>query len=203
MIPDYDKYVPSESVPSEDTPSSLPSDQVDSGSETTTPSIGTEGSAASGTPQSGDKSPAAKELVTKGKEYSVPALPALAPTEDGNEFEGWVNKATGEPVKKGDRLTGNIEIEPVWKDCGEGKHADADGDNHCDECGYIMVKEVRPEDTTAATDETAAESGREGEEMPKDDSVGMPGWMIVLISCFGGVIALCGVVLAVVLKKKK
>ena len=48
-----------------------------------------------------------------------------------------------------------------------------------------------------------ANTGNEDEKMPKDHNGSAPGWMIVVISCFGGVIALCGVVLAVVLRKKK
>ena len=203
VIPDYDKYVPAGSTPSEDTPSSGPADEIDPGNQDLTPNGGTEEPPASGTQQSGSKSPVTKELLTKGKDNSVPALPTLPPTEDGNQFDGWVNKATGEPVKKGDKLTENIEIEPVWKDCGEGKHADADKDNHCDECGYILVKEVKPGGTTSVPDDTPADIGNEGEKPPKDHNGGVQSWMILLIACFGGVIALCGVVLAVVLRKKK
>ena len=107
--------------------------------------------------------------------------------------------ATGEPVQKGDKITENIEIEPVWKDCGTDSHGDADKDNHCDECGYIMVKEDKTEDTAALTD---ADTGHEDEKPPKDNS-GAPSWMILVISCFGGIIAICGVVLAVVLRPSK
>ncbi len=138
---------------------------------------------------------ATKELLTKGADNSVPALPTPPPTEDGNIFVGWVNKATGEAVKKGDKLTGNIEIEPVWKDCGEGNHADADGDNHCDECGYIMVK-----DKTPPIDDTPTDIGVE--EVPQTKS-GVPTWATIIIACFGVVIVACGGVLAVLLKKKK
>mgnify|MGYP002514883414 CR=1 FL=1 len=96
-----------------------------------------------------------------------------------------------------ERITENIEIEPVWKDCGEDKHADTDKDNHCDECGYIMVKEVKPEETTASSGKTTTDTGHEDEKTPKDHS-DAPGWMILMISCFGGIIAVCGIVLAVV-----
>jgi len=202
-IPDYEKYVSTESVPSGETSSTDTSGETESSGSTTTPSGNGEATPpASEIQPSGGKSPITKELITKGADNTVPALPTLPPLEDGNQFGGWVDKATGEPVKKGDKLTENIEIEPVWKDCGEDKHADADKDNHCDECGYIMVKEVKPEETTASADETTADTGHEDEKPPKDNS-DAPSWMIIVISCFSGVIAVCGVVLAVVLKKKK
>jgi len=149
----------------------------------------------------GASSPAVRELLTKGSDNSVPALPTLPPNEDGNIFEGWVDKSTGEPVKKGDKLTGNVELEPVWKDCGENRHADTDGDNHCDACGYIILKEVKPEETTASGDDTSFDTGYEDERIPKDNN-GIPDWMIIVISCFVGVFAVCGAVLVVFLKKK-
>lgn len=204
VIPDYEKYISTGSVSSSETPSSDISGKTESSGSTTTPS----GSEAA-TPPSSEIQPsgknyyATKELVTKGTDNTVPALPVLPPTEAGNQFDGWVNKATGEPVKKGDTLTENIEIEPVWKDCGEDKHTDIDEDNRCDKCGYIMVNKVKPEDTAASTDETTEDSGREDEKAPKYNSGGIPSWFIIVISCFGGVIAICGVVLAVVLRKKK
>lgn len=172
-IPDYEKYVSTESAPSGETSSPDTSD---------------------------GKSPITKELITKGTDNTVPALPTLPPTEDGNQFDGWVDKATGKPVEKGDKLTENIEIVPVWKDCGEEKHADADKDNRCDECGYIMVKEVTTEETSAG--ETTADTGHEEEKTPNDNS-DAPNRMIIVVSCFGGIIAICGIVVAVVLKKKK
>lgn len=144
--------------------------------------------------------PATKELLTKGGDNSVPALPNLAPTEDGNIFVGWVNKATGEVVKQGDKLTENIEIEPVWKDCGEGNHTDANEDNRCDDCGYILAKPSEPDDTTAPDSE--ANNEQNGENTPQANG-GTPSLAIILISCFGGVIAVCAAILAVVLKKKK
>ena len=142
------------------------------------------------------------EILSKGSGNTVPTLPTLSSKEEGNIFGGWVNKATGEPVKKGDKLTENIEIVPVWKDCDEGNHIDADGDGHCDVCGYITVKAEVPEDTTAPADETTADTTAENEKTPqeKDD---FPWWMVIVISCFGGVIVICGIVLAVLLKKKK
>ena len=193
VIPDYDKYVLSETIPSDDDSSTDITDENGSGSQTTAPSDGTEDLPASEAQQSGGKIPAKKELVTKGKENSVPSLPTLPPTEEGNQFDGWVNKETGEPVKKGDKLTENIEIEPVWKDCGEDNHTDTDEDNHCDECGYIMVKEVGP----------GANIGDEGGKTSNDSSGGAQSWMILALSCFGGVIAVSGVVLVVALMKKK
>lgn len=150
----------------------------------------------------GASSPVVRELLTKGSDNTVPALPTLPPNEDGNIFEGWVDKSTGEPVKKGDKLTENVELEPVWKDCGEDKHTDTDEDNHCDACGYIIMKEVKPEETTASADDTSFDTGHENEKTPKDNA-GAPSWMIIVISCFGSVISICGVVLAVFLKKKK
>lgn len=204
VIPDYEKYISTGSVSSSETPSSDISGKTESSGSTTTPS-GSEAATppSSGIQPSGKNHHATKELVTKGTDNTVPALPVLPPTEAGNQFDGWVNKATGEPVKKGDTLTENIEIEPVWKDCGEDKHTDIDEDNHCDKCGYIMVNEVKPEDTAASTDETTEDSGHEDEKAPKYNSGGIPSWFIIVISCFGGVIAVCGVVLAVALRKKK
>ena len=75
-------------------------------------------------------------------------------------------------------------------------------DNHCDECGYIMVKEVTSEETTASSEGTAADTGHEDEKTSKNNSE-PSNWMIILISCFGGIIAICGVVLAVVLRPSK
>ena len=65
-----------------------------------------------------------------------------------------------------------------------------------------MVKEVKPEETTASIEGTTADTGHEDEKTPKDHS-DAPGWMILVISCFGGIIAICGVVLAVVLRPSK
>ena len=194
IIPDY---------PITDETPSIEVGDTNNDSETESPTVSPQPDSGSEAPES--KNPSAvttKELLSKGADNTVPALPTLPPTEDGNIFDGWVDKATGEPVKKGDKLTGNIEIEPVFKDCGEVNHADTDEDNHCDACGYIMVKEVKPEDTSAPADDTASDTGHEDEKTPKDTD-GTPSWMIIVISCFGGVIAICVVVLAVFLKKKK
>ena len=76
------------------------------------------------------------QLLTTGVEKRVPALPALEAKPEGNFFEGWVDKETGKPVKEGDRLSGDIVLVPVWKDCGEGKHVDKNDDDICDNCGY-------------------------------------------------------------------
>ena len=192
IIPDYEKYISTDT--SGETESSGSTATLIGNGEVTPPT--------SVIQQSGGKSPVTKELITTGTDNTVPSLPALSPTEDGNQFDGWVNKATGEPVKKGDKLSENIEIEPVWKDCGEDRHADADKDNHCDECGHIMVKEDIPEETEEVGNETTSDTGHEDEKTPKDNR-NAPNWMIIVISCFGGIIAICGIVLAVVLKKKK
>jgi len=91
-----------------------------------------------------------KELLTKGTDNTVPALPKLSAKDEGYLFEGWVNKETNEPVKKGDKLTGNIEIIPVWKGCGDGKHIDAKNDYICDECGFKMPIPEEPAKESAA-----------------------------------------------------
>ncbi len=178
IIPDYDKYAPSGS--SDDS-------AADPSGGESTPTV---------------SSPAIKELLTKGEENSVPVLPTLSTTENGNIFEGWVNKATGEPVKKGDKLTENIEIEPIWKDCGEGKHTDTNEDNNCDDCGYILMKPTQPEYTTEPADETTADNEQNGEKAPQAKA-GVSIWGIILIACFIAVIAICAVVLIIVLRKKK
>ena len=63
-----------------------------------------------------------------------------------------IDKETKAPVKKGDKLTGNIEITPVWKDCGENKHIDDKKDYICDECGYKLPTPEEPvKEPTAET----------------------------------------------------
>ena len=173
IIPDYDKIV---------APDSPPGSSGEGGSDDQPETI-----------------PPTKELLTKGKENRVPALPELPPKESGNFFAGWVNKATGEEVKKGDLLTGNIEIVPVWKDCGEGNHTDADEDYRCDECGHILEKPSNPDDTTDPDRKPTTDNG---DKKPQDDG-GIPTWAIILISCFGVALAAGGAVLLFVLKKKK
>ncbi len=194
VIPDYDKYVPSK--PSSDSGTSWSGSSGETGSDITAANPSGSDSTLSGS------SSATKELLTKGEDNSVPVLPTLPPTDNGNQFDRWVNKATGETVKKGDKLTENIEIEPVWKDCGEGNHTDANEDNRCDDCGYILVKPSQPDDTTAPTDETTANNEQNGENPPQTKD-GTPSWVIILISCFVGVIAVCTTVLGIILKKKK
>lgn len=131
-----------------------------------------------------------KEILTKGDDNIVPALPTLPPTEDGNEFKGWVSKTTGEPVKKGDKLTGNIEIEPVWKDCGEDHHKDENADNHCDDCGYILVRKTVQAVNPPETDSSESDSG-------------IPVYVIAVLSIFGGIVAVCVIVIITTLTKKK
>ena len=194
IIPGYDKLVTSKPS-SGDTESSSGT----SGEEGTDDPVANPGDRDS---KPAVSTPATRELLTKGTDNSVPALPNLAPTEDGNIFVGWVNKATGEVVKKGDKLTENIEIEPVWMDCGEDNHTDADKDNRCDACGYILAKPSEPDDTTSSGDDTSAGGEQDGQNTPQANG-GAPSWAIILISCFGGIIAVCGAVLALVLKKKK
>ena len=202
IIPEYDKYVPSESSPDDTAPSTDPSGEVGSNNSTENPN------GSDSTPTI--SIPVTKEFLTKGEETSVPTLPTLPPTEDGNLFEGWVNKATGETVKKGDKLTENIEIEPVWRDCGKDNHTDANDDNNCDDCGYIMVKPSVPDDTDGT--DTAAPQGSDSKdaaddlppiEPEKEKTDGFPTWAIILISVFAVIIAACGCILGITLKKKK
>lgn len=143
-----------------------------------------------------------QELVTKGEENKVPALPTLPPKEDGNIFEGWRDKATGEAVKKGDILTENIEIEPVWKDCGEGKHADTDKDDSCDECGYIMVKPALPEEPTESK-ENIPEAPTT--DVPPTDEVDgeKPKGAIGIIAAVAALLAGGGGTWYVIMRKKK
>jgi len=154
---------------------------------------------------------AKKELLTKGSEQTVPTLPTPPPTQDGNIFDSWVNKETGEQVKKGDKLTGNVELVPVWKDCGENNHNDGDNDNHCDKCGYIMVKSevitppVSVADTTQNTEEPSAPGEQPGEqpaEQPSEKS-GIPTWLIVVIAVASAAVLSCVTVLIVVFSKNK
>lgn len=77
-----------------------------------------------------------KQLLTTGLDKLVPELPVLDPKAEGNIFEGWADKETGNPVKAGDKLSGDIVLVPVWKDCGTGKHIDKNDDDVCDVCGY-------------------------------------------------------------------
>jgi len=168
IIPDYDKYV---------TPDTNPDDPTS-------------------TPGGSEATPSIKELVTKGKESRIPALPILPPKAEGNFFAGWANKATGEMVKKGDLLTGNIEIVPVWMDCGEDNHTDADENNICDDCGYILKQPSNSDEKPTTDDEQNS-----NDMTQKND--GIPTWVIILISCLGVVLVAGGVVLVIVLKKKK
>lgn len=142
-----------------------------------------------------------KEVLTKGKDNTVPALPTLPPNENGNIFDGWVDKETGETVKKGDKITGSIELIPVWKDCGDGKHTDSDGDNNCDECGYILVKETKPDDEKKPpeTDAPAKNDPQDGDgKAPKSPAGG-------IIAGIGsaGLVAIVSVAAVLSRKKKK
>jgi len=146
------------------------------------------------------------EVLTKGEDNTVPALPTLPPTEDGNIFEGWVDKATGETVQKGDKISRNIELEPKWRDCGEGNHVDSDGDNACDECGFIMKKETEPAETDdpAVTDpsETTPTETTDTVDEPGDTANKMPTFVIVALSLFGAAVIVCGAVLVSISRKK-
>lgn len=222
-IPGYDLYVPSDTSSGDAASSSGSSGEVGSDN----PAAGSGGMVT--LPEV--SLPVTKEFLSKGEEKLVPALPTLPPTEDGNIFVGWVNIETGEAVNKGDKLSGNIEIEPVWKDCGEENHTDTNEDEQCDDCGYILKKSAQPEDTPVTGDEPAADNGQEGdasagneqgdkatagEEQDGESTAdkdqngktpqekeGFPTWLAILISCVGAVVAICGAVLVVVLKKKK
>ena len=76
-----------------------------------------------------------EQLLTVGKEHRVPELPTQPPKAQGNRFDGWVEKGTDIPVRAGDILTGDIVLVPVWLDCGDGNHTDANQDEICDDCG--------------------------------------------------------------------
>ncbi|MBE6560459.1 MAG: hypothetical protein E7662_04980 [Ruminococcaceae bacterium] len=137
-----------------------------------------------------------KELLTKGTDNTVPALPTLSRKEEGNIFEGWVDKATGTPVAKGDKLTGNIEIEPVWKDCGENNHADKNDNGACDECGYILEPQKQPDDPVPAETQAPAET-------PPTENSGIPLWVIIILSLSFGIMAICGCILIITAKKRR
>lgn len=79
-----------------------------------------------------------EQLLTVGKEQRVPKLPVLAPREQGNLFAGWVEKGTNISVGTGDILTRDVVLVPVWLDCGDGNHTDADEDEICDDCGMKL-----------------------------------------------------------------
>ncbi len=148
--------------------------------------------------------PLTKELLTKGKEQTVPALPTLPSKEEGNVFDGWVNKATGETVKKGDKITESIELEPVWKDCGEENHTDENEDGVCDGCGYIITRAEEPEKSVEPDPENPDTSVPENNpEENKNSGKGMPWWLILLLILLVIVIGACAVVIAVSKKKKK
>ena len=79
------------------------------------------------------------ELFTTGKDHLIPELPVLASGSEGNLFDGWRNKADHLVVTKGQKLSENITIYPVWKDCGADKHTDADINGICDVCGKRLA----------------------------------------------------------------
>jgi len=218
VIPDYDSYV---EINPEETDGPIvipPSDETDK--PTTDPKP-----AETDKPTTDPVYSGTKELLTKGDDNTVPALPTLPSTEDGNFFEGWVDKATGEPVHAGDKVTGNVELVPVWKDCGDDQHADGDEDQKCDECGHNLATE--PEETTPNTgDETGVpetgensgpESGEEtsGDQAPDDEKPGAskpgddtpdngsPAGIIGAVIGSIGVLAALAAALIVFLKKKK
>lgn len=210
-IPDYPFETETETaksdVPSDTAPGGSSSDeQANTPSDTTENPDQNEEQTSGSSPPSDPTQKITKEILTKGKDNIVPALPTLPSTEAGNEFEGWVNKATGEPVKKGDKLTENIEIEPVWKDCGEEYHKDENSDNHCDDCGYILVRETVQTDETVAVkppeNDSPGNSSQENDSDRQTDS-GIPAYVIAVLSIFGGIIIVCVIVIITVLTKKK
>ena len=79
------------------------------------------------------------ELLTTGKDHLIPELPVLEAGSEGNLFDGWRNKADNLVVTKGQKLSENITIYPVWKDCGAGNHTDADKNGICDVCGKRLA----------------------------------------------------------------
>lgn len=82
------------------------------------------------------------EMLTVGASHKVPELPVLSPKEEGNFFNGWIDKATGAPVKEGDILTGDVVLIPIWKECGDGNHTDSNNDLVCDDCGEKLSPPV-------------------------------------------------------------
>ena len=146
-----------------------------------------------------------KEILTKGDDNSIPTLPVLPPSEDGNYFDGWVDKATGEPVNKGDKITENIEIIPVWKDCGEGNHADADGDNACDECGYNLVKPTTPANPGISSESDTPPEIEDGEgktDSTESPSGSIPMFVVIAMSLFGIAVIGCATVIVVISRRK-
>lgn len=194
IISDYAVDTPDSST-AKSPPENDPTGEPSSGSPTAAPDTSS--------PDGGASSPTVRELLTKGSDNTVPALPTLPPKEDGNIFEGWVNKATGEPVKKGDKLTGNIELEPVFRDCGEGKHPDGDEDNACDECWYILVKTEHPIESEEDNTGTVKKNDTDPTGGQDADHEGMPSWFIWIIAAGGSAVAVCGTVLLIVLRKKR
>jgi len=243
-IPDFDKLVPSVSAPSDsktesDTSASSGSLGSKPDSKPSDTSSSSSSSSSAGSASSTGKKPTAgssdtevpeiKELLTKGEENTVPALPQLEPTEDGNMFEGWKDKTTGQTVSKGDKITANVEIVPVWKDCGEDKHTDKNSDNRCDSCGYILVKETveaepeKPDETvnpgespeTAGNEQACIPDSNENSNSNSDNNADnesdntensssaftIPLAVIIALAIFGVVVIVC--VIAVIVSKKK
>lgn len=56
------------------------------------------------------------ELLSRGSKPCVPALPTLAPDKNGVPFYEWVDQKTGRSVKKGDPMTSNLSLKPVWRE---------------------------------------------------------------------------------------
>jgi len=170
------------------------------------------GSVGEGSSESSDKT-YTKEIVTKGKENTVPTLPTLPDAKEGNKFEGWANKATGETVKKGDVLKENIELVPVWKDCGADKHGEGDENGRCVNCGYILANDSKPSDEIGGSEEkeenteAVTENETEAETDTGSDDGKAPGKTpvaaIIILSVLGVASAGCTAVIIFVTKKKK
>ena len=190
-IPDFSEFTENPSISVGD-PTDDPNDEP-SGSDSSGENTDPEGGSTSNT------TPTTKEILTKGKDNTVPTLPTLPPKEEGNIFEGWVDKATGEPVKKGDKLSGSVELKPVWKDCGEGSHTDADENEICDECGYILVKETVPEETLEPEETDLGEGDPKGDDDHDGGKLSTGG----IAAIAGSGVAGTALVLAFVLSKKK
>ena len=80
-------------------------------------------------------------------------------------------------------------------DCGENNHTDADENNICDDCGYILKQPSNSDEKPTTDDE------QNSNDMTQKNA-GIQTWVIILISCLGVVLVAGGVVLVIVLKKK-
>ena len=92
-------------------------------------------------------------------------------------------------------ITENIEIAPVWKDCGEGNHNDGNSDNRCDDCGYILVKETEPSDESDVPETEIVTAEKQSCEFPI--------WLTVILAVIFAAAAVTVAVTVAVKKKNK